>query len=130
VVITTHKHDNAIHAGEVKIGTNAARSQPLDIREAHDLHESDMGGVLFSSLTAFATIFGQLAALSTNPEASPGDKGRRNVACRQLGMGEVVISTDSGEFSFRPVPIGRKYSVNGNFRGFLLHKRKLSSARS
>jgi hypothetical protein len=27
VVIHAHKHDNALHAAEVKIGTNAARSQ-------------------------------------------------------------------------------------------------------
>ena len=63
VVIHADKRDNSLHAGEIRIGVNAARTSNSrsGLGERMKYRKAILLGLVLSSLTAFATIFGTVS---------------------------------------------------------------------
>src|SRR5882762_9315937 len=81
-------------------------------------------GLLFSSLTAFATIFGTISGLIHDPEHRPVQGAQVTLRAANSAWTKSVISTDSGEFHFDAVPLG-EYSVTVELQGFSPAQQKL-----
>jgi outer membrane receptor protein involved in Fe transport len=81
-------------------------------------------GLLLSSLTAFATIFGTLTGLIHDPQHRPVQGAKVTLRAAGSAWTKTVSSDDAGEFRFDSVPLG-EYTVNVELAGFASEEQKL-----
>jgi outer membrane receptor protein involved in Fe transport len=82
-------------------------------------------GLLVSSLTAFATIFGSVGGLIHDPQHRPMQGAQVTLRAANSAWTKSITSTDSGEFRFDGVPLG-EYSVRVELQGFAAEEQKLA----
>src|SRR4029077_9789850 len=82
-------------------------------------------GLLVSSLTAFATIFGSVSGLIHDPQHRPVQGAQVTLRAANSAWTKSITSTDSGEFRFDGVPLG-EYSVRVELQGFAAEEQKLA----
>src|SRR6266446_2009129 len=63
-------------------------------------------GLLVTSLTAFATIFGTVSGLIHDPQHRPVQGAQVTLRAANSDWTKSITSTDSGEFHFDGVPLG------------------------
>ena len=84
----------------------------------YDLQGSSVRfGLLLSSLTAFATIFGTVSGLIHDPQHRPVQGAQVTLHAANSAWTKSVTSNDSGEFRFDSVPLG-EYTVTVELAGF------------
>jgi len=81
-------------------------------------------GLLVTSLTAFATIFGTVSGLIHDPQHRPVQGAQVTLRAANSAWTKSITSTDSGEFHFDGVPLG-EYSVRVELQGFAAEEQKL-----
>ena len=81
-------------------------------------------GLLLSSLTAFATIFGTVTGLIHDPQHRPVQGAQVTLRAASSAWTKTVSSDDAGEFRFDSVPLG-EYTVNVELAGFASEEQKL-----
>src|SRR6266849_571018 len=81
-------------------------------------------GLLVTSLTAFATIFGTVSGLIHDPQHRPVQGAQVTLRAANSAWTKSITSTDSGEFHFDGVPLG-EYSVKVELQGFAAEEQKL-----
>src|SRR4029077_13023102 len=82
-------------------------------------------GLVLSSLTAFATIFGSVSGLIHDPQHRPVQGAQVTLRAANSAWTKSIASTDSGEFRFDGVPLG-EYSVRVELQGFAAEEQKLA----
>ena len=83
-----------------------------------------LAGLLLSSLTAFATIFGTVSGLIHDPQHRPVQGAQVTLRAANSAWTKSVSSNDSGEFRFDSVPLG-EYTVTVELAGFATEEQKL-----
>jgi outer membrane receptor for ferrienterochelin and colicin len=81
-------------------------------------------GILLSSLTAFATIFGTVSGLIHDPQHRPVRGAQVTLRAESSAWTKAITSDDSGEFHFDAVPLGA-YKVTVELQGFASEEQKL-----
>jgi len=81
-------------------------------------------GLLLSSLTAFATIFGTVTGLIHDPQHRPVQGAQVTLRAASTAWTRTVSSNDAGEFRFNSVPLG-EYMVKVELPGFASEEQKL-----
>ena len=81
-------------------------------------------GLLLSSLTAFATIFGTVTGLIHDPQHRPVQGAQVMLRAASSAWTKTVSSDDAGEFRFDSVPLG-EYTVKAELAGFASEEQKL-----
>ena len=81
-------------------------------------------GLLLSSLTAVATIFGTVSGLIHDPQHRPVQGAQVTLRAVDSAWTKSIASSDSGEFHFDGVPLG-EYSVRVDLQGFAAEEQKL-----
>src|SRR5229473_4219198 len=81
-------------------------------------------GLLLSSLTAVATIFGTVSGLIHDPQHRPVQGAQVTLRAANSAWTKSITSGDSGEFRFDAVPLG-EYSVTLEIQGFASEEQKL-----
>jgi outer membrane receptor protein involved in Fe transport len=81
-------------------------------------------GLLLSSLTAFATIFGTVTGLIHDPQHRPVQGAQVTLRAASTAWTKTVSSDDAGEFRFNSVPLG-EYMVKVELTGFASEEQKL-----
>ncbi len=81
-------------------------------------------GLLLSSLTAVATIFGTVSGLIHDPQHRPVQGAQVTLRAVDSAWTKSITSSDSGEFHFDGVPLG-EYSVRVDLQGFAAEEQKL-----
>src|SRR5229473_7326322 len=81
-------------------------------------------GLLLSSLTAVATIFGTVSGLIHDPQHRPVQGAQVTLRAANSAWTKSITSGDSGEFRFDAVPLG-EYSVTLEIQGFAPEEQKL-----
>ncbi len=81
-------------------------------------------GLLLSSLTAFATIFGTVTGLIHDPQHRPVQGAQVTLHAASSAWTKTVSSDDAGEFRFDTVPLG-EYMVKVESAGFASEEQKL-----
>jgi hypothetical protein len=81
-------------------------------------------GLLLSSLTAFATIFGTVTGLIHDPQHRPVQGAQVMLRAASSAWTKTVSSDDAGEFRFDSVPLG-EYTVKVELAGFASEEQKL-----
>jgi outer membrane receptor protein involved in Fe transport len=81
-------------------------------------------GLLLSSLTAFATIFGTVTGLIHDPQHRPVQGAQVTLRAASTAWTKTVSSDDAGEFRFNSVPLG-EYMVRVELTGFASEEQKL-----
>ena len=81
-------------------------------------------GLLLSSLTAFATIFGTVSGLIHDPQHRPVPGAQVTLRATNSAWTRAITSDDSGEFHFDAVPLG-EYKVTVELPGFASEEQKL-----
>ena len=81
-------------------------------------------GLLLSSLTASATIFGTVSGLIHDPQHRPVQGAQVTLRAANSAWTKSTTSNDSGEFHFDGVPLG-EYTVTVEFAGFAAEEQKL-----
>ncbi len=81
-------------------------------------------GLLLSSLTAFATIFGTVTGLIHDPQHRPVQGAQVTLRAASTAWTKTVSSNDAGEFRFNSVPLG-EYMVKVELTGFASEEQKL-----
>lgn len=87
-------------------------------------HKALLLGLLLSSLTALASIFGTVSGLIHDPQHRPVQGAQVTLRAANSAWTKSVTSTDSGEFHFDAVPLG-EYSVTVELQGFAREQKKL-----
>ncbi|MGH9539392.1 MAG: TonB-dependent receptor, partial [Terriglobales bacterium] len=80
--------------------------------------------LLFSSLTAYATIFGTVSGLIHDPQHRPVQGAQITLRATDSAWTQSATSDQSGEFRFDIVPLG-EYSVTVELQGFAPEQQKL-----
>ena len=81
-------------------------------------------GLLASSLTALATIFGSVSGLIHDPQHRPVQGAQVTLRAANSDWTKTVASNDDGEFRFDTVPLG-EYVVRVEQPGFASEEQKL-----
>jgi outer membrane receptor protein involved in Fe transport len=81
-------------------------------------------GLLLSSLTAFATIFGTVTGLIHDPQHRPVQGAQVTLRAASTAWTKTVSSDDAGEFRLNSVPLG-EYMVKVELTGFASEEQKL-----
>ena len=81
-------------------------------------------GLLLSSLTAFATIFGTVTGLIHDPQHRPVQGAQVTLRAASSAWTKTVSSDDAGEFHFDSVPLG-EFMVKVELAGFASEEQKL-----
>jgi outer membrane receptor protein involved in Fe transport len=81
-------------------------------------------GLLFSSLTAFASIFGTVSGLIHDPQHRPVQGAQVTLGASNSAWTKTITSDDAGEFHFDAVPLG-EYEVTVDMAGFASQQQKL-----
>src|SRR6266851_9256436 len=81
-------------------------------------------GLLLSSLTAVATIFGTVTGLIHDPQHRPVQGAKVTLRAANSAWTKTVSSDDAGEFRFDSVPLG-EYTVKVELAGFASEEQKL-----
>ncbi len=82
-------------------------------------------GLLFSSLTAFATIFGTVSGLIHDPQHRPVQGAQVTLRAANSDWTRSATSNDAGEFQFDSVPLG-EYTITVESAGFASQEQKLT----
>ncbi len=83
-----------------------------------------IAGLLLSSLTAVATIFGTVGGLIHDPQHRPVQGAQVTLRAANSGWTKSITSSDAGEFHFDTVPLG-EYTVTVELQGFATEIQKL-----
>src|SRR3984893_3389157 len=81
-------------------------------------------GLLLSTLTTFATIFGTVTGLIHDPQHRPVQGAQVTLRAASSDWTKTVSSDDAGEFRFDTVPLG-EYTVRVELAGFASEEQKL-----
>ena len=81
-------------------------------------------GLLLSSLTALAAIFGTVSGLIHDPQHRPVEGAQVRLRAANSAWTKSITSTDAGEFHFDAVPLG-EYNVTVELPGFAPQEQKL-----
>ncbi|HMH07536.1 MAG TPA: TonB-dependent receptor, partial [Terriglobales bacterium] len=81
-------------------------------------------GLLLSSLTALAAIFGTVSGLIHDPQHRPVEGAQVRLRAANSAWTKSITSTDAGEFHFDAVPLG-EYNVTVELQGFAPQQQKL-----
>ena len=81
-------------------------------------------GLLLSSLTASATIFGTVTGLIHDPQHRPVQGAQVTLRAASSAWTKTLSSDDAGEFRFDSVPLG-EYTVKVELSGFASEEQKL-----
>src|ERR1700730_12717677 len=84
-----------------------------------------MLGLLMSSLSAFATIFGTVSGLIHDPQHRPVQGAQLTLRAASSAWTKTVTSDNAGEFHFDTVPLG-EYIVTVELGGFASQEQKLT----
>jgi outer membrane cobalamin receptor len=82
-------------------------------------------GLLLTSLTALATIFGAVSGLIHDPQHRPVKGAQITLRAASSSWTKSVTSDDAGEFHFDTVPLG-EYTVTVELAGFAPQEQKLA----
>src|ERR1700754_4748298 len=83
-----------------------------------------IAGLLLSSVTAVATIFGTVGGLIHDPQHRPVQGAQVTLRAANSGWTKSITSSDAGEFHFDTVPLG-EYTVTVELQGFATEIQKL-----
>jgi len=81
-------------------------------------------GLVLSSLTAFATIFGTVSGLIHDPQHRPVQGAQVTLRAASSAWKKTVTTDDAGEFHFDIVPLG-EYAITVDVAGFAAQEQKL-----
>src|SRR6266852_2743508 len=83
-----------------------------------------LAGILLTSVTGFATIFGTVSGLIHDPQHRPVQGAQVTLRAASSAWTKTVTSDDAGEFRFDSVPLG-EYTVKVELAGFASEEQKL-----
>jgi outer membrane receptor protein involved in Fe transport len=83
-----------------------------------------IAGLLLSSVSAVATIFGTVGGLIHDPQHRPVQGAQVTLRAANSGWTKSITSSDAGEFHFDTVPLG-EYTVTVELQGFATEIQKL-----